>query len=149
MGSLNLPSSGSTYLDTNSLIYTVERHPLYFPILSPLWDAVAKGTQKVVGSELLIVETLVGPFRTEDVQQTSTYEDVLYGSDMQLLPITRDILLEAARLRAAIPGLKTPDAIHAATAIVLNCTLFVSNDAGFRRIPNLPLVLLDDVLATI
>ncbi len=147
MGSLNLPSSGLTYVDTNSVIYTVERHPLYSPILVPLWNGVAKGTQKVVGSELLIVETLVGTFRTANVQQTSTYEKALYGSDMQLLPITRDILLEAARLRAAIPGLKTPDAIHAATAIVHDCALFVSNDAGFRRIPNFPLVLLDDVLA--
>ena len=147
MGSLNLPSTGLTYVDTNPVIYTVERHPLYSPILAPLWDGVAKGTQKVVGSELLIVETLVGPFRTANVQQTSTYEKALYGSDMQLLPITRDILLEAARLRAAIPGLKTPDAIHAASAIIHNCALFVSNDAGFRRIPNLPLVLLFHVLA--
>ena len=56
-------------------------------------------------------------------------------------------LREAARLRATIPGLKTPDVIHAATALLNGCALFVSNDTGFRRIPGLPLVLLDDVLA--
>ena len=65
-----------------------------------------------------------------------------------LLPISRDILHEAARLRANISGLKTPDAIHAATALLHGCTLFVSNDVGFRRVPNLPLVLLDDIVAT-
>ena len=54
---------------------------------------------------------------------------------------------EAARLRAIIPGLKTPDAIHAATALIHGCVMFVTNDTVFRRVPNLPLVLLDDVLA--
>jgi predicted nucleic acid-binding protein len=44
---------------------------------------------------------------------------------MRLLPITRPILLEAARLRAATK-LKTPDAIHAATAMDAGCALFVT-----------------------
>jgi predicted nucleic acid-binding protein len=57
-------------------------------------------------------------------------------------------LREAARLRATISGLKTPDAIHAATALQHGCALFVSNDVGFRRVPGLSLAILDDVLAT-
>jgi len=65
----------------------------------------------------------------------------------RLIGITEDVLREAARLRAIIPGLKTPDAIHAATALVHGCVMFITNDMGFRRVPNLPLVLLDDVLA--
>jgi predicted nucleic acid-binding protein len=64
-----------------------------------------------------------------------------------LLPITQSVLREAAQLRAIIPALKTPDAIHAATALLHGCVLFISNDVGFRRVPGLLLVLLDDVLA--
>ena len=41
---------------------------------------------------------------------------------MRLLPITQSILREAARLRATIK-LKTPDAIHAATASAAFVTL--------------------------
>ena len=64
-----------------------------------------------------------------------------------VVEVRRDILREAARLRALIPGLRTPDAIHAATSAQHGCALFVSNDAGFRRVPALPLAILDDVLA--
>jgi len=65
---------------------------------------------------------------------------------MQLMSITQSILREAARLRAAVPGLRTPDALHAATALLSDCALFLTNDIGFQRVPALPLAILDDVL---
>ena len=40
----------------------------------------------------------------------------------------------------------TSDALHAATALNAGCVLFVTNDAGFRGVPGLPLVILDDLL---
>lgn len=53
---------------------------------------------------------------------------------------------ETARLRAAT-GLKTPDALHAATALQAECALFVTNDTEFRRVDGLPVAILDDLLA--
>ena len=41
MGALTLPASGLVYIDTMVLIYTVERFPTYWPLLEPLWLAVA------------------------------------------------------------------------------------------------------------
>ena len=57
---------------------------------------------------------------------------------MRLLPITQSILREAAG--CATTKLKTPDALHAATAQQAGCVLFVTNDAGFRGVAGLPLV---------
>ena len=62
-----------------------------------------------------------------------------------MAPITQSILREAARLRATTK-LKTPDAIHAATASEAGCVLFITNDAGFRGVLNLSLVILKDLL---
>ena len=39
MGALSLPASGLVYLDTNPIIYSVEKHPVYWPLLQPLWQA--------------------------------------------------------------------------------------------------------------
>ena len=39
MGSLSLPTSGTIYVDTAPIIYTVERHPDYESMLLPLWAA--------------------------------------------------------------------------------------------------------------
>ena len=60
------------------------------------------------------------------------------------LPITRQILEAAAQVRATF-GLKTPDAIHAATALIEGCTLFVTTDAAFRRIPGLNVAILSEI----
>jgi len=47
----------------------------------------------------------------------------------------------------ATTKLKTPDAIHAATALVASCALIVTNDAGFRNLPGLPVAILSDLIS--
>lgn len=149
MGSLNLPVGGTAYVETPAIIYTVESHPAYSPLLRPLWQAAQARSLHVVTSELTLLETLVIPLRNQDQALQAAYERLLLSTpEVRLLPLTLGVLREAARLRAAVPGLRTPDALHAATALLAGCTLFLTNDGGFRRIPGLPLVLLDDVLAS-
>jgi predicted nucleic acid-binding protein len=53
------------------------------------------------------------------------YEQALLGTELRLMPISQGILREAAKLRAASSSLRTPDAIHAATAAVTGCGLLV------------------------
>lgn len=101
----------------------------------------------IIGSELTLLETLVMPLRIADPLLVADYERLWQQPNTQLLPITQDVLREAAHLCAQITGLKTPDALHAATAILHGCALFVTNDNGFKRVPNLPLAILDEVLA--
>ena len=40
--------------------------------------------------------------------------------------------------------LKTPDALHVATAVHAECSLFITNDDDFRRVEALPILILDD-----
>ncbi len=147
MGTLILPTSGLIYIDAQIAIYTSDDHLLYAPVCFPLWQAVKAARVNVVSSELILMETLIGPLRNGDTLLAADREALWQQANTRLFPITQDILREAARLRAQIPALKTPDAIHAATALLHNGALFLSNDVGFRRVPGLPLVLLDDVLA--
>jgi predicted nucleic acid-binding protein len=144
VGSLTLPRSGLVYIDANTLIYSVEKHPVYAPLLQPLWQAAQLKQIEVVSSELLLLESLVGPLKGGDTALERTYEQALTGTDLRLLPITQAELRAAARLRATT-NLRTPDALHAATALRAGCTLFITNDVGFRGIPALPVILLDDL----
>ena len=76
------------------------------------------------------------------------FRRVLLGTvGMTCLPVSLSVLEEAARLRAA-HNLKTPDAIHAATALAAGCSLFVTNDFGFRRVPGLQVAVLAEVAAS-
>lgn len=148
MGSLNIPSTGFVYLDTDSIIYSVETQPVYWPMLKPLWEAAGTHKARLMSSELTLMETLVGPLKNADHVMASAYERLFQSLELQVRPISRDVLREAAQLRASIPALRTPDALHAATALLENCAMFVTNDAGFRRVPSLPVAILDEILGS-
>ena len=145
MGSLTVPSSGWVYVDAQVIIYTVEKHPVYFPLLQPLWQAVQSNTIDAATSELSILETLVGPLKKHDKSLGDTYDLFFQQPGIQLVPVTQLVLRMAAKLRATTK-LRTPDAIHAASALVSKCVLLVTNDYGFRGLSGIPVVFLDDVL---
>lgn len=147
MGQLTLPSSATVYLDTPVIIYTVEANPTYYSLLQPLWLKFQTGEIELVTSELTLMETLVLPLRNANTTLVSDYDLLLSSSEIQLVPITLPVLRNAANLRATT-SLKTPDAIHAATALGKGCTLFLTNDSGFRNVPSLPVVILSEVLAS-
>lgn len=48
MGALTIPAAGQVYLDTNPIIYSVEKHPVYWPLLQPLWQAAKGKTIEIV-----------------------------------------------------------------------------------------------------
>lgn len=145
MGTLTLPSGGSVYLDTSAIIYSIEWIEPYLTLLAPAWQAAEAGMFFLVCSEIAIAETLVGPMRDGDRGLEKACRDVFAAPEVQILPATRQLWEEAARLRAET-GLKLADALHAATALWAGCSLFVTNDADFRRIEGLLIVVLDDLL---
>ncbi|MGL5876051.1 MAG: type II toxin-antitoxin system VapC family toxin [Xenococcaceae cyanobacterium] len=147
MGQLVIPSGSKLYVDTAVLIYTLEENKDYFDLLEPLWLKFQAQEIELISSELILMEVLVLPLRSNNQSLVSDYEQLLLNSAMQLIPIDRAILRQAANLRAS-NNLKTPDAIHAATAISVNCDLFITNDKGFRNLSNLPYVILSEILAS-
>jgi len=90
------------------------------------------------------LKTLVGPLKEGDSALADVYTQLLMATEIRLLPITLDVLRDAARLRADT-SLKTPDAIHAATALAAGSDLFVTNDVGFRRVASLQVVIISEV----
>jgi predicted nucleic acid-binding protein len=147
MGTLALPTNGSVYLDANSFIDSVERIDPYRAILDTLWQAVSGGLCTVVTSELTLLEVLVKPLKVGDDATAAAFRTVLrHSPDVRMVPITQSILEEAARLRATM-SLKTPDALHAATALLHKCVLFVTNDGAFHRVAHLRVSVLSEIVS--
>lgn len=144
MGQLIIPDGAIVYLDTAPIVYSIERHADYWQLLTPLWQKLQAGTIQLISSELLILECLVKPLKTNDTILVNAYEN-FFANRIILLPIQESILRDAAQLRAN-SKLKTPDSIHAATAISNSSTLFLTNDTGFHNTPGLSVVVLKDVL---
>ncbi len=145
MGTMKLPTTGLVYLDTNPVIYSMEKHVDYWEMLRPLWAAAAANTLQLVASELLVLETLVGPMKANNEPLRRDYERLFASSDIRICPISSSVLRRASEIRAST-SMKTPDAIHAATALVESCGHFLTNDGGFGRVPTLPVLLLRDCI---
>jgi len=135
-------------LDTSIIIYSVEAHAIYWPSLKGLWEQVKSGRIVLVSSELAVLETLVAPLARNDAALIAAYQKLFLASELRVLPITRAALHEGARLRAMLPPLRTPDALHAATATLAGCAMFLTNDEGFRRVGGLPCTVLRDIIGS-
>jgi predicted nucleic acid-binding protein len=145
MGRLVPPASGDVYVDANCIIYSVEKVTPYAERLRPIWEAAAAGSIRIVSSEVTLLETLVRPLKEGNHRLEQFLLAFLQGSnEVRLVPVDARILLRAALVRAET-GLKTPDAIHAATALASECAMFLTNDPGFRRVHDLPVVILGEV----
>lgn len=145
MGSLTLPAQGPVYLDANGFIYSVERIEPYRTVLEPLWLQAQAGRFHIVSSELTLLETLVKPFQQEDALLERIFRSLFASREVHLIPVTTAIWEQAVRLRATL-NFRTPDALHAASAIAVGSTLLLSNDPDFRRLPDVPVTILSDVV---
>jgi predicted nucleic acid-binding protein len=142
------------YLDSNVFIAAYENPGAISDHAWWIIEAIEKDQIEAVTSELTLAEILVKPIAAEDRVLLEGYEQILQSNgSFSVLPVERDVLIDAARLRALTAGLRTPDAIHLATASKLACTIFVSGDRRLRgsgEIRILPLgpFTLDDILGS-
>lgn len=134
----------TVYADSNVFIYTVEGIEPYAQALRPLLASVAAGETRVVTSELTVAEVLVKPLRLADAVLYQAFEDALAAPGVRLVPISYEVLLRTARLRAA-GRLRTPDAVHAATAQLSGCDVLLTNDAGIVAVPGVEVVRLSEI----
>jgi|SRR5579859_5029823 len=103
-------------LDTAPLIYFIERHSLFYPLVEAFFAAVEGGEVEVVTSTLTLTEVLVHPYRRGNQALVREYSEILLNArNVRTFPVSQEIASEAARLRA-MHGLRTPDAIQLATA---------------------------------
>ena len=138
--SLNrIPAGSRIALGTASFVYFLERHPTYYPTAKDLFERIEKGKIEAVASTLVLTELLVPAFRAEDSSRAQEVLRLLtHFPHLKLIEVTASIASEASRIRAE-SSLRTPDALHLATALMQKADWFVTNDKTFTRLPNLPL----------
>ncbi|WP_341526285.1 PIN domain-containing protein [Nostoc sp. UHCC 0302] len=145
MGILDTIQGKLVYLDTNIWIYALEGYPEFIQDLTQLFQSIEQGNLSAVTSELSLAEALVKPFQNQDLAQQTTYKQAINNSqNLIVVPVSRQVLIEAAKLRAVVK-IKLPDAIHAATALLTQCSTFLTNDQRFESVPGLSVILLSRI----
>jgi predicted nucleic acid-binding protein len=132
--------------DTMVFIYHLQEHPRYVPATQVILDAWEAGSHQGVTSIITLAEVLVKPLRDGNDMAAEDYRRLLTTfPNLRLYDVTQSIAEAAARLRA-VHGQPMPDMIQIATAVIAGATGFVSNDPTFKRIKDLEILMLDDVV---
>ena len=132
-----LPDAALVLVDSAPIIYVLEGHPKLAPRFRPLFDRHSKSEIAFAVTTVTIAEVLTGPLTAGNEALVKRYRAVL--ESWQVIELTADIAESAARLRASLK-ITLPDAIQAASAIVINADALVTHDRDFSRVTGLRVI---------
>lgn len=144
MGRIKLETGSIVALDTAAFIYYMESDPTYCPLVEPVIEAIDNAEIIGITSVITFLEVLVLPFREGNSALAREYQSILLHSNLRSISMTHEIAEKAAIIRAKY-NLRTPDCIQAATAIVNNADLLITNDKKWKRITEVDVVILDEM----
>mgnify|MGYP001252557368 CR=1 FL=1 len=129
-----IPKGSRVLLDTVALIYFLEENERYSKSAEKIFNRIESGQLQGVIASLVFAELLVPLYRSGDPQAATGLSNRLRNfRNLEVIPLTTEISMGAARLRADY-GLRTPDAIHAATAISTQSTGILTNDKRLKML---------------
>lgn len=116
------------YIDSGIVMRLVEGEPQAH---KRLFDRVAE-LKRLVTSVVTRTECMVIARRTRSQPVIELYDVSFDAPDMELVNVDRAVADEACEVRATF-GLKVPDAIHIATAVIATCPLILTSDSDLVR----------------
>lgn len=127
------------FFDANVLIYRIEGAA---PFASQVNAALAEAAQahpdlQAAVSRLSWLECRIRPMRHNDHPTLAAYDAFFARPDLLWIELTRNVVELATVIRAR-HGLRTPDALQAASCLQLGAEhLFLTGDATFQRVAGL------------
>jgi predicted nucleic acid-binding protein len=133
-------------VDTMLFVYHFENHPRFGPAASRILEAAERGRLRLVTSVLTLMEVLVVPKREGQDELCRRYHELLTSfPQLTMLPVDPTIAEVASELRATYP-VRTPDALHLATAIVAGAEAFVTADQRLPKIAAMRVIGIDQAI---
>jgi len=136
------------FLDTAPVIYFIEAHEQFGPLVKQVIELIDKYMIRAFTSVLTLSEVLSKPAETgndELVEQFKTY--LKNGPNLTMFPITETIGENAGILRGKYPHLKTVDAVQIATALYAEADVFLTNDKKLSGIKEIKILVLSNYLS--
>ena len=126
------------FLDASIIIWRAEGLPQFQQAAHEAFDELRRlhAAPVLAASRLSWLECRVKPLREGDRALLASYSRFFSGG-VQIVELSAEVVDHATELRAKF-GLKTPDALQAASALRLpGPSIFLTGDAGFSRVKGL------------
>jgi predicted nucleic acid-binding protein len=133
------------YIDTAPFIYYTESRAGYVEKMRAIFEWSREKQAAALTSTITLTECLSKPLRENDTALISAYNTMLRSTRrIALISVDAAIATRAADLRAQYT-LRTPDALHIATALSSGCDTFLTNDLRLKRIQEVRVLVLDEL----
>jgi predicted nucleic acid-binding protein len=121
------------YLDASAIIYMVETPS---PFTAATQECVQQHTSQPGGrlltSRLSRLECRVPHVREKNATRLAEYDDFFTAEEIDVADVSAGVIERATDLRARY-GLKTPDALHLATAIEYGAGTVLTGEPAWKR----------------
>ena len=126
----------SVFLDSNVVIYLIERTPDFGPIAAKCIQSLIGRGERLVVSDLVRMECRVRPLRSKDAITLSALDNYFDSDDVDVTAITPGVCNRAAAIRAQY-RYSPMDSLHLAAAVEHGCERFLTQDLRLAGFPDI------------
>lgn len=127
-----LPAGASLLIDTSVVLAYLTGTEPTSPLATRLFDSlIATGRNPAALSTVTVQEILVRPFRRGSAAVATAEGFLRHFAEIRIVDVGYEIAREAARIRS-VTGLRTPDALIIATAVVTAADVILTNDLSWQ-----------------
>ena len=135
-------------IDTMIFIYHFEENNEYLPFTRALFGLVEDGLIEGKTSVITRLEILVNPERKGNKLMVDRYKMVLERfPHLEVVAVDAPVT-DLAAIISAKYGVRTPDAIQLASAILKGAQAFVTNDESLKRVSEIEILNIKDIINT-
>ncbi len=132
--------------DSSCFIYFLEDNPKFGDLAELIFESAEKNKIALIASVLVSVEVLTGYRRANDYSAEQEFKQMLKDFPaIEIYEASNKLIDYIVDLRTKY-GIKTPDAIHLATAIEHKADVFVTNDRQLKKVKEIAILYLEDYL---
>ncbi len=133
-------------VDTMLFIYLFENNKKYFLIVKELFYLLEKEKITVVTSIISPIEIISTPSIEEYPEKQRLYLSFFKKmKNLRIKEIDWELVEKVGYFRRKY-NLRTPDAIQLTTAIESQAKIFMTNDIKFKKVTEIPVLILDEVI---
>lgn len=143
-----MTGSEKIFVDTAPFIYFIEGNkdnPQYSDRVKSFFMECYDVGADLYTSVITIEEYSVFPYRNHEHGYIDRFERLIRTLGMRVMDIDRNIAKKAAWIRAEYKGFRAMDALQLATACIMGCDLFFTNDKQLRQFKEVRCITVDEL----
>lgn len=121
------------YWDAMIFVYALERNPTYSSIVQSILQSMHRRGDSLLTSVFTLGEVLVGPRTLGSISGSDRVKAYFASGAIEILPFTLEASEQFASIRAWT-RVRSPDAVHLASASLAQVDVFLTNDRKLRNL---------------